>query len=165
MPITKKIRKKKLKKQIGGLNSYKKKCSDIENHHGNIRSINNQLNRIKQEDLDKAKAENTIPPLINNESVIVVPFNLVFDKKYKDPVNETTAPTKGLVTDMNSFAMYASHHLFMSYFNKMKTCPLLRTQLKGREFLKMVKTYDDKRNVYLAELAGFTGDSEFANYL
>ena len=166
MPITKKIRKKKLKKQIrkkklkkqiGGLNSYKKKCSDIENHHDNIRS--NQLNRIKQEDLDKAKAENTIPPNIKNESVIVVPFNLVFDKKYKDAVNETTAPTKGLVTDMNSFAMYASHHLFMSYFNKMKTCPLLQTQLKGQEFLKMVKTYDDKRNVYLAKLAGFTGNN------
>ena len=155
MPITKKIRKKNLKKQIGGLNSYKKKCIDIKRHHDIIR----RKGTIKQEDLDKAKAENTIPPKINNESVIEVPFNLVFDKKYKDPVNETTAPTKGLVTDMNSFAMYASHHLFMSYFDKMKTCPLLRTQLKGQEFLKMVKTYDDKRDVYLAELAGFTGDN------
>jgi len=145
------VAKKKLKKQVGGVNSYKLTCGDVRNHHKNIRVRNLDIHKIKQEDIDKAK-ETGADITMTDKSVVVIPFSLVFDKRYKDPVTNATESSKGLVTDMNSFAMYASHDLFMSYWFKMSTCQVVQNNRKGINLINMVNMYISKRNAYIQEL-------------
>jgi len=149
-------------RQVGGVNSHKIKCLDVRNHHKNIKVTNLAIHQIKQEDLDKAKEENRDIPM-NNKSVVVIPFSLVFDKRYKDEVTNSTEPMKGLATDINSFAMYASHDLFMSYYLKLRTCPVIRTDIKGQKLTNMVQMYINKRNAYLTELTGANGYDYISN--
>jgi hypothetical protein len=123
--ITKIIKKSKYSRKTGKKSKYSRKknqkggdevkCDIIYSREDNI--LRKPTKTQAELDIKKILNEN---PDIGPDDVIVTPQSTVFDKRYKDTVNNSTQPGKDLATDINSFAMYASHELFSSYYKKMK---------------------------------------------
>jgi len=123
--ITKIIKKSKYSRKTGKKSKYSRKknqkggdevkCDIIYSREDNI--LRKPTKTQAELDIKKILNEN---PDIGPDDVIVTPQSTVFDKRYKDTVNNSTQPGKDLATDINSFAMYASHELFSSYYKKMR---------------------------------------------
>ena len=148
MPI--KIKKQKggirMKKQKGSIQMKKQKggikmnCVDVRERHTTSR---NGIRRLLVQ-LDQAKVNNLNPNILEDD-VIVTPWGWIFNKQYNDEIADATQGTKGLATDINSFAMYSSHNLFKQYYTSLLGCPKIS---RDNPIRKMIDIYTIKRKIY-----------------